>query len=244
MFRFNKREENPSAFNHDKNDVNWMVQTVDSNLLDIFSTSPDSKMEKSQFKMIQFSKIRQSIVFVAFLIIFAGAVQAKSSGEVPSAIDHDVDDLNWMVQTVDSNLMDDFSSSSDSKKENVKFIDNIEDFKAANPGIELIEMARADDPSDPSPTVLRRYYLGSRHPGDRLVWAPGARNTFSTNMNFQQTLNYRGPRLTYVEVLVNQSSNSGRAWFHSGGIGQGSAQVIVQALNTRYFHYQAKFYGR
>lgn len=108
--------------------------------------------------MIQFSKVRRTTVLVAFLVIFAEAAQARSFGA-----DIDQDDLDRIIQNVDSNLWDISSSSSDSKMDNIKFVDNIVEYKAANPEIELVEMTRIDDPAAPA---VKTYHLGARQSGN------------------------------------------------------------------------------
>lgn len=52
-----------------------------------------------------------------------------------------------------------------------------------------------------------------------------------------------GAVITYLEIVVDQTSDKGRAYVTSGGIGQRSIGVIVEALSTVQFTYVATIYG-
>lgn len=63
------------------------------------------------------------------------------------------------------------------------------------------------------------------------------------------TLNLRYPQagtgavVSYVQVVVNQSSNQGRGYVVSGGVGQRYIQLVIEAYSTSYFQYNAQIYG-
>lgn len=63
--------------------------------------------------------------------------------------------------------------------------------------------------------------------------------TFSYPSNHQ---NY-GAQLTYISIIVHQTSDIGRAYVTFGGINQRYITVDVEAKNTYSFDYEAKFYG-
>lgn len=93
-----------------------------------------------------------------------------------------------------------------------------------------------------------RYTLGNRVTGDRLVGVAKHSTNWSTPHNAQLTLNYPAPGtpgavVTHVNVVVNQTSNQGRGYVVSGGVGQRSIGIVIEALNTLRFEYSAEIYG-
>lgn len=84
-------------------------------------------------------------------------------------------------------------------------------------------------------------------PGDRLVGTGQAGQQWARPQNVRTNLFYPtngiGAVLTYLEVLVNQSTNLGRAYVVSGGIGQRQIGVVIEAQSTLYFSYRASLFG-
>ena len=92
------------------------------------------------------------------------------------------------------------------------------------------------------------YRLGSRIVGDQLVASDSGYNSWATPQNAHLNLYYPtsgvGAVISYLEITVSQSSTIGRAILLSGGIGQRSINVVVEANNTYWLGYSAVIYGR
>ncbi|CRK95679.1 CLUMA_CG009137, isoform A [Clunio marinus] len=127
----------------------------------------------------------------------------------------------------------------------IKTVNNIEDFKENNPGVTLIEMDFEDQEQF---VISRSYSLGVRQTGDSVVANGSNKRKWSIPQNVTTTLSYpssggNGAFLTYILINCEQSSNLGRAYVTSGGVGQHFIQIIVEAQVTNYFNYAAFFYG-
>uniref|UniRef100_A0A1Q3FN42 Putative transcription activator mbf2 n=1 Tax=Culex tarsalis TaxID=7177 RepID=A0A1Q3FN42_CULTA len=125
----------------------------------------------------------------------------------------------------------------------VEIVQDIATFKTANPGVELI-------PLDIAKSSTRQqivYSVGNRVSGDRLVAADSNGQSWATLQDVALTLNYprsgTGAVVTYVQVVVNQSSNQGRGYIAAGGIGQRRISLVIEAYRTNYFNYNAQIYG-
>uniref|UniRef100_A0AAG5DWB9 Uncharacterized protein n=1 Tax=Anopheles atroparvus TaxID=41427 RepID=A0AAG5DWB9_ANOAO len=91
------------------------------------------------------------------------------------------------------------------------------------------------------------YTLGSRAAGDRLVGLASDNMAWATPQNVKLELQYPtagvGAYLSYVEVVVSQSSANGRGYVVSGGVGQRAVHLVIEAYDTVYFNYAAGIYG-
>ncbi|XP_031628578.1 uncharacterized protein LOC116344250 [Contarinia nasturtii] len=98
-----------------------------------------------------------------------------------------------------------------------------------------------------SPKVAILHKLGDRINGDRLITTAEGSWTYSSPQNIKLTLNYprsgTGLVVTFLKVLVSQSTNKGRGYIISGGIGQRQLTVLIEADQTLYFKFSAEIYG-
>lgn len=62
-------------------------------------------------------------------------------------------------------------------------------------------------------------------------------------MNLSYPASGVGAVITYVQVIVNQSSNSGKGYVIAGGIGQRFIHLVIEAHSTSYFSYNSQIYG-
>ncbi|XP_058833278.1 uncharacterized protein LOC131691092 [Topomyia yanbarensis] len=124
----------------------------------------------------------------------------------------------------------------------IQLVENIADFKAANPDLELIPMETTRGPRQ---QIL--YTVGYRVSGDKLVASIQDGWTWSTMQDVTLTLTYPtsgvGAIVSYAQVVVNQSSNLGQGYVVAGGVGQRYIQIVIQAFQTTYFNYVAQVYG-
>ncbi|XP_055540345.1 uncharacterized protein LOC129727011 [Wyeomyia smithii] len=124
----------------------------------------------------------------------------------------------------------------------IEVVQDIAAFKAANPDVDLIPMEVAR-----SPRQQFVYTLGGRVNGDRLVGSLQDGQSWSILQDIALTLRYPqsgvGAVVSYVQVVVNQSSNLGQGYVVAGGIGQRYIQMVIEAYRTSYFNYNAQIYG-
>uniref|UniRef100_A0A1B0CV93 Putative conserved secreted protein n=1 Tax=Lutzomyia longipalpis TaxID=7200 RepID=A0A1B0CV93_LUTLO len=120
----------------------------------------------------------------------------------------------------------------------IKIVENIEDFLKDHPGVEVVEMKMEQK------ALVRTYTLGSPVSGDSLLAAARESFSSSTPRNFQTTIRYSGGTVRYVIVQVQQTSNIGRVYVISGGIGQRSIAYVIEAGSTTQFIYTTNIYGR
>ncbi|XP_055617469.1 uncharacterized protein LOC129762895 [Toxorhynchites rutilus septentrionalis] len=124
----------------------------------------------------------------------------------------------------------------------ITLVDDIAAFKAANPQVELVPLQVARDAR-----LQIVYTLGNRVSGDRLVASGQDGQSWSSLQDVSLNLRYpqsgTGSVVSFVQVVVNQSSNQGRGYVAAGGIGQRYIQLVIEALNTSFFNYSAQIYG-
>lgn len=130
-------------------------------------------------------------------------------------------------------------------KTEIVLVDDIEDYKKDNPEVEL----EALEVPLPQPRVGIRYTLGFRQADDKLVAQKSDFTSYAGPRDVQLVLTYpsnggQGSIVTFVQVEVNQSTNKGRGYVSSGGIGKRSIQIVIEAKKTTYFEYNASIYGR
>ncbi|XP_055711294.1 uncharacterized protein LOC129806611 [Phlebotomus papatasi] len=120
----------------------------------------------------------------------------------------------------------------------VKVVERIEDFLSENPGEALVEL-------QPELRAQTRFYtLGRRVSGDRHVAYARGVNSYPSLRDVTATVRYSGAIITYIQVSVTQTSNLGRVYTTSGGIGQRSIVFVVEARSTLQFNYNVDIYGR
>lgn len=123
-------------------------------------------------------------------------------------------------------------------------VKNIQEYLQAHPNATLTEMK-----------VTRQarfnqnwYTVGARRPGDRLVAIDNAWAQYPSKQNLEIQLWYPasgvGAVLSYIQVLVTQDNGTfGRGYVISGGIGQRSVQIVIEAWNTAYVRYDYSLFG-
>uniref|UniRef100_A0A023EG78 Putative secreted salivary protein n=1 Tax=Aedes albopictus TaxID=7160 RepID=A0A023EG78_AEDAL len=91
------------------------------------------------------------------------------------------------------------------------------------------------------------YTLGQRVAGDRLVSTQTDGKQWPTLQDVTLSLAYPqsgvGAVVTYVQVIVKQSSNLGKGYVVSGGIGQRFIHLMIEAYSTTYFNYSVQIFG-
>nr|AYV99545.1 venom polypeptide [Dolopus genitalis] len=124
----------------------------------------------------------------------------------------------------------------------IEFVDDISAYAAEFPEVDLIPLD-----SEVQPFGQIRYTLGGRVAGDRIV-AQGNNNfNYPTLQDVRLTLNYPqsgvGAVVSFVEIVVQQTSNDGNAYIAAGGIGQRTIRIILEARRTQSFAYRAAIFG-
>nr|ABI20163.1 14.5 kDa salivary protein [Phlebotomus duboscqi] len=124
----------------------------------------------------------------------------------------------------------------------ITLVEDVDEFVRANPGVTLTKLdnvrtARAIHNS-----------LGQRVSGDRLVARNQDSASWGSLQNVQLTVNYPanggyGAVVSYVSILVDQTSNLGNGYVLYGGIGQRQIGILIEARNTYTFSYIAEIYG-
>ncbi|XP_062539730.1 uncharacterized protein LOC134207811 [Armigeres subalbatus] len=91
------------------------------------------------------------------------------------------------------------------------------------------------------------YTLGQRVAGDRLVSTKSENKQWPTLQDVTLSLSYPqsgvGAIVTYVQVIVKQSSATGKGYVVSGGIGQRFIHLMIEAYSTTYFNYSVQIFG-
>ncbi|GAB0096349.1 hypothetical protein DMENIID0001_118410 [Sergentomyia squamirostris] len=117
-------------------------------------------------------------------------------------------------------------------------VENIADFLSENPGLEVVEL-KAEQRAQ-----IRRYTLGQRVSGDRLQAVSRGSFTWPTLHNAAATVRFSGAIVSHVRVTVQQTSNLGRVYTISGGIGQRAIAFVIEARSTKQFIFTAEIFGR
>ncbi|XP_053681535.1 uncharacterized protein LOC128732315 [Sabethes cyaneus] len=125
----------------------------------------------------------------------------------------------------------------------IEIVKDIAAFQAAHPELELVPMEVSR-----SPRQQIVYTVGGRVAGDRLVGTSQDSQSWGTSQDVTLTLSYpqsgTGAVVSYVQVVVNQSSSLGYGFVVAGGIGQRYIQMVIVAYNTIFFNYVAQIYGK
>ncbi|XP_050072987.1 uncharacterized protein LOC126561081 [Anopheles maculipalpis] len=131
----------------------------------------------------------------------------------------------------------------------IETIPNLEAFRKANPNLEIAPLtARSEQVKDSGSTrQVITYTVGSHSAGERLVGMASNQQSWATlqdvTLDLQYPTNGVGAIVTYVEVVVSQSSSTGRGYIVSGGVGQRNIRLVIEAYNTLFFNYNAAIYG-
>ncbi|XP_043659805.1 uncharacterized protein LOC122624362 [Drosophila teissieri] len=130
----------------------------------------------------------------------------------------------------------------------IRVVHDIHAFAAQFPGLQVQPMEKEIVPGKArvgSQTV--RYNLGARIPGDALVAQTADTYEYQRAQDVSVQLTYpesgTGAAVSYVELLCTQDSSEGTAYVLAGGIGQRFISIVLEAQNTKYFSYQASYYG-
>ncbi|XP_055637454.1 uncharacterized protein LOC129776078 [Toxorhynchites rutilus septentrionalis] len=124
----------------------------------------------------------------------------------------------------------------------VDIIDDIEAFQTAHSHVQIT-------PLNATRNVHQQiiYKLGNRVVGDRLVGTATDSKTYPTlkdvTLNIAYPTSGVGAIITYVQIVVNQSSKLYKGYVVSGGIGQRFIQIVIEAHSTLFFNYNAQIFG-
>uniref|UniRef100_A0A182W4R3 Uncharacterized protein n=1 Tax=Anopheles minimus TaxID=112268 RepID=A0A182W4R3_9DIPT len=131
----------------------------------------------------------------------------------------------------------------------IETIPDLEAFRKAHPDLQIVPLtARAANVKEADSTrQLITYTVGTHSSGERLVGMASNQQSWATPQDVKLDLQYPtagvGAVVTYVEVVVNQSSPTGRGYIVSGGVGQRNIRIMIEAYGTLYFNYNAAIYG-
>ncbi|XP_058127776.1 uncharacterized protein LOC131290424 [Anopheles ziemanni] len=128
----------------------------------------------------------------------------------------------------------------------IETVSDIDAFRRANP-----ELTVAKLPSTKAEVAEGRqqivYTLGYHIANERLIGLSSDNKSWSTPQNVKLDLEYptvgSGNVVSYVEVVVNQSTPNGVGYLVSGGVGQRHVRLVIEAYGTTYFNYNAAIYG-
>lgn len=128
----------------------------------------------------------------------------------------------------------------------IETVPDIDAFIRANPELTVVEL-----PSTKAEVAQSRhqivYTLGYHIANERLIGLSSDNKSWSTPQNVKLDLQYptagTGGVVSYVEVVVNQSTPSGSGYLVSGGVGQRYVRLVIEAYGTTYFNYVAAIYG-
>ncbi|XP_055531637.1 uncharacterized protein LOC129722312 [Wyeomyia smithii] len=125
----------------------------------------------------------------------------------------------------------------------IQTVEDMAAFKAAHSNLKLVPMDLFRGPRNQF-----IYTFGSRVAGDSLVaylqysWGPE-----DTPFDYHLMLGYpqsgQGSVVSFVQVIVNQSSALGQAYVVAGGVGQRYIQVLVEAFDTTFFNSYTEVFG-
>ncbi|XP_055306196.1 uncharacterized protein LOC129570563 [Sitodiplosis mosellana] len=98
---------------------------------------------------------------------------------------------------------------------------------------------------DVSPKLLIKHNLGGRVNGDRLlIRYKSPRKDSGTPFDVKQLESFEfEATITYIEYVVDQSTNESKITLTSGGTGQKNAALEVEGGKTLYFSYTTEIYG-
>ncbi|XP_031627888.1 uncharacterized protein LOC116343790 [Contarinia nasturtii] len=105
---------------------------------------------------------------------------------------------------------------------------------------------RANTPSASSRSTVT-YKLGKRVSGDRVVASDSQIQQWTAAQNVTQNITYPktgvGSIISFVEIVVEQSTNLGRGYVTSGGVGQRQISITIEAQRTTLFRQTTQIYG-
>ncbi|XP_052900763.1 uncharacterized protein LOC128307082 [Anopheles moucheti] len=141
------------------------------------------------------------------------------------------------------------SDVSSSVQVSIETIPDLAAFRKANPDLHIVPLASRSAPEAGGSTrQVITYTIGQHSSGERLVGMASNQQSWTTPQDVKLELQYPtagvGAVVTYVEVVVNQSSSAGRGYIVSGGVGQRNVRLVIEAYDTFFFNYNAAIYGR
>ncbi|KFB36768.1 AGAP000570-PA-like protein [Anopheles sinensis] len=128
----------------------------------------------------------------------------------------------------------------------IETVPDIDAFIRANPELTVVQLpATKAEVAEGRQQIV--YTLGYHTANERLIGLSSDNKEWSTPQNVKLDLQYPtagvGDVVSYVEVVVNQSTSNGSGYLVSGGVGQRYVRLVIEAYGTTYFYYQAAIYG-
>uniref|UniRef100_A0A1A9WAQ0 Uncharacterized protein n=1 Tax=Glossina brevipalpis TaxID=37001 RepID=A0A1A9WAQ0_9MUSC len=126
------------------------------------------------------------------------------------------------------------------KAQNVLIVEDIENFLITHPSLRINSLQKQ---------ITTRYVLGVKGEDDHLLAQFAdtleypAKKDVSVDLRYPEKDGITGDILTYIEIETLQDNEDGNAYVVSGGIGQRSIFIILEAKQTEHFSYNAHFYG-
>uniref|UniRef100_A0A182PQ54 Transcription activator mbf2 n=1 Tax=Anopheles epiroticus TaxID=199890 RepID=A0A182PQ54_9DIPT len=126
---------------------------------------------------------------------------------------------------------------------------DLETFRKANPDLVVTPLVARPEAISEGASARQQivYSVGAHSAGERLVGLTSNQQSWPTPQDVRLNLQYPtagvGAVVTYVEVVVQQSTSQGRGYVVSGGVGQRTIRLVIEAYGTNYFDYTAAIYG-
>ncbi|KAL9872640.1 uncharacterized protein LOC119637690 [Glossina fuscipes] len=132
------------------------------------------------------------------------------------------------------------------KVQNVLVVQNIEGLLENHSALRVMPLQKQ---RKSSPVWAVRYMLGIKGENDHLLAQLADASDYPAKKDVSVDLLYTekggtGDILTYIEIDTLQDTQEGNAHVVSGGIGQRSIHIVLEAKQTERFSYNAHFYGR
>ncbi|XP_001237263.3 uncharacterized protein LOC4576160 [Anopheles gambiae] len=129
-------------------------------------------------------------------------------------------------------------------------VPDLEAFRRANPDLQvtpLVPVRQSEVFAGGSTRQQIVYSVGAHSASERLVGLSSNQQSWPTPQDVRLDLQYPtagvGAVVSYVEVVVQQSTTQGRGYVVSGGVGQRQIRLVIEAYSTLYFSYTAAIYG-
>lgn len=141
------------------------------------------------------------------------------------------------------------SALSSAVQVSIEAVPDLSAFQKAHPDLTIVPLTARSEiaTNDGSGRLQIVYSVGAHTSGERLVGLSSDNKSWSTQQDVRLDVQYPtagvGAVVTYVEVVVNQSNPQGRGYIVSGGVGQRSIRLVVEAYSTTFFSYTAAIYG-
>ncbi|XP_055298541.1 uncharacterized protein LOC129566526 [Sitodiplosis mosellana] len=132
---------------------------------------------------------------------------------------------------------------------NVKVtIQNLTTFLNENSEIkELFPLVKEQVSHDPTSLSKLTYSAGERVDGDQLVATVSESYSWNTSGDRRLVITYpragAGALITYIQIVVEQSTPHGKAAITKGGLGLRYIEFYIDAYQTNYMNYTVEIYG-